>query len=138
MVMPLYKRAKVRKRRKAVYIGLFKLWGAFVGGTMRKIYPKTAHGLGSEKTTETAFSKNHFASLAAYPAEVREQIASWGLTRVAGNSFICESSRDFWQVKDGKIRKLVGNEVDDGDKIAAAPDDQPAQFIAGLLSDLEF
>jgi hypothetical protein len=104
---------------------------------MRKIYPRTVHGLGSEKATETVFS-NHFASLAAYPLEIQQQIANWGLTRVAGNAFVCESSRDFWVVKDGHIRKLVGNEVDDGDKIAGAPEDRPQAFLADVLGDLEF
>ena len=106
--------------------------------TMRKICPIVSHGLGSEKTNEATFSKNHFASLSAYPKEVQQQITSWGLTRVAGNAFICESSKDFWQVKGNKIIKLTGDEVDNGERIAGAPEDKPERFLAGILDDLEF
>ena len=105
---------------------------------MRKTYPQKVYGLGSEKATETVFSKNHFASLAAYSEEVRQQIASWGLTRVAGSIYECPASHDFWQVKDGKIRKLVDSEVDDGDSIPGAPEYKPATFLANILDDLSF
>ena len=38
---------------------------------MPKIHPKQAHGL-AEQADETGF-RNHFAGLAAYPAEVRDE-----------------------------------------------------------------
>ena len=105
---------------------------------MKKVHYKTAHGLGSQKSGQAIFNKNHFAGLATYPAEIQEKITSWGLTRVAGNAFICTSDRNFWAVKDGKIMKLVSGEVDDGDKIAPAPEDHPEQYLAGILEDLSF
>jgi hypothetical protein len=106
---------------------------------MRKLFFKTAHGLGTEGgSIEGIFSKNHFASMAAYPAEVQRKIADWGLTRVAGNAFICESSKDFWAVKGGKLMKLVGNEVDNGESIPGAPEDKPQAFLANILDDLSF
>lgn len=103
---------------------------------MPKIHPKQAHGL-AEKADETGF-RNHFAGLAAYPAEVRDEISRWGLTRVAGNVFECRSTKDFWAVKGGTIMKLVGNEVDAGESIPGAPGDKPAAFLANILDDLEF
>lgn len=104
----------------------------------RKIYAKAAHGLKGEKPGDSIFSKNHFASSVPYSIEIQEQIAGWGLTRVAGNSFICESSKDFWQVKGNKIVKLVGNEVDAGESIPAASENHPASSIAAMLDGLDF
>lgn len=104
---------------------------------MRKIYYKQAHGL-KDATTKSIFSKNHFASAVPYPANIQNQITSWGLSRVAGNVYECPSDRSFWAVKDGKIKKLVGNEVDNGESITAAPDDRPQAFIDNIMSDLEF
>lgn len=107
-------------------------------GTMsRKVYAKASHGLGHSKTG-SIFARNHFASSIPYSQEVQEQITGWGLTRVAGNAFICESSKDFWVVKDGHIMKLVGNEVDAGESILAAPDDKPQAFVNALMDDLDF
>ena len=105
---------------------------------MRKIRPIVSHGLGSEKTNEATFSpvqgqKNHFSSLSAYPKEVREQITSWGLTRVAGNVFICPSSANFWAVKGGKIVKLTGDEVDNGEHIAGVPTINQNSFLPTYL-----
>lgn len=104
---------------------------------MRKIYPKTAYGLGAEKS-ESIFSKNHFASTASYPPEVQQTIANWGLTRVAGNAYLCPSSKEFWAVKGGKIIRLVGEEVNNGESIPGAPEDKPAAFLAEIMDDLTF
>jgi hypothetical protein len=41
-------------------------------------------------------------------------------------------------VQGNKIVKLVGNEVNQGESIQAAPDDRPAAFLAGILDDLSF
>lgn len=125
---------------------------------MRTIHPKQAHGLRTgadsyeddrennrdlavgmlDEAAGNTSSANHFAGLGAYPAGIRDEIARWGLTRVAGNVFQCDSTRDFWAVKGGKIMKLTGNEVDAGESIPGAPEDRPAAFLAGVLDDLSF
>jgi hypothetical protein len=105
---------------------------------MRKIYPKPAHGIAGKDASESVFSRNHFAGLATYSPEVRSRIASMGLTRVAGSVYECPSTRDFWKINGTKIVKLVGNEVDSGESIPAAPEDNPAQFLATVLDGLEF
>ncbi len=64
--------------------------------------------------------------------------ASLGLQRVAGNTFICESTKDFWQVRGNRLVKLVGNEVDNGDRLPAAPADDPGAFMEDILGDLTF
>jgi hypothetical protein len=104
----------------------------------RKVYPKVAHGVRGEKPGESIFSKNHFASMMAIPRDVQFEIDSLMLRRVAGNVYECPADRSFWAVKGGRIIKLVGNEVDDGQSIPAAPDDKPAAFLANILDDLEF
>jgi hypothetical protein len=104
----------------------------------RKIFPKTAHGLKNEQADTSIFSKNHFASMMAIPRDVQFEIDSLMMRRVAGNVYECPSTKDFWKVQGNKIVKLVGNEVNQGESIPAAPEDRPAAFIANILDDLEF
>jgi hypothetical protein len=104
----------------------------------KKIFPKTAHGLKAEKPNESIFSKNHFASMMAIPRDVQFEIDSLMMRRVAGNVYECPSTKDFWKVQGNRIVKLVGNEVNQGESIPAAPDDRPAAFLAHILDDLEF
>ena len=105
---------------------------------MTKLFPKQAHGLKAEKSGESIFSKNHFASMTAIPRDVQFDIDSLMLRRIAGNVYECPSTKDFWKVQGNKIMKLVGDEVNAGESIPAAPDDQPAAFLANILDDLEF
>lgn len=102
-----------------------------------KLRAGTSFGLGGSKTTESVFSKNHFSEAKLSP-EVRSKIASLGLTRVAGNSFICNSTKEFWKVQGGKVIRLTVDEVDNGETLAAAPTDNPASFLADILGDLSF
>jgi len=103
----------------------------------RKIFSKTAHGLTQEKG-ESLFSKNHFASATAIPRDVQHYIDQFSMHRIAGNVYECPSTKDFWKVQGNRIVKLVGNEVNQGESIPAAPDDKPAAFLAHILDDLEF
>jgi len=104
----------------------------------QKIYPKVAHGVKGEKPSESIFSKNHFASMMAIPRDVQFELDEYMMRRVAGNVYECPSTKDFWKVQGNKIVKLVGNEVNQGESIPAAPDDKPAAFLANILDDLEF
>lgn len=104
---------------------------------MRKTYPKTAVGVGGD-STETMFSKNHFASATPIPRDVQQYIDKYAMQRVAGNVYECPSTKDFWKVQGTKIIKLVGNEVSNGESIPGAPDDKPAAFLANILDDLSF
>jgi hypothetical protein len=79
---------------------------------------------------------NHFAS--ELDTETKRKIASMGLFRVAGNVYECPSTADFWKVSDGKIMRLSGDEVDNGESIAAAPADKPMEFLSSILDDLSF
>ena len=74
----------------------------------------------------------------AIPRDVQFEIDSLMMRRVAGNVYEAPSTRDFWKVQGNRIIKLVGNEVDNGESIPAAPEDRPAAFLAGILDDLEF
>lgn len=105
---------------------------------MRKIYPKSAHGIAGRDASETLFSRNHFASSAAMPRDVQAYIDQHSMRRVAGNVYECPSTKDFWKMQGNKIVKLVGSEVSNGESIPAAPDDKPDAFLAHILDDLEF
>ena len=61
-----------------------------------------------------------------------------GLRRVAGNTFICPASKDFWKVADGKIMRLVGSEVDLGESLAAVSSDNPESDTSALTAALEY
>jgi len=104
----------------------------------KRIFPKTAHGLKGEKPNESIFSKNHFASMMEIPRDVQFEIDSYMMRRVAGNVYECPSTKDFWKVQGNRIVKLVGNEVNQGESIQAAPNDAPSAFLAHILDDLEF
>jgi hypothetical protein len=80
---------------------------------------------------------NHFSRGST---EALRKAAAMGLRlqRCAGNTFICQSTKDFWQVRGNKIVRLVGNEIDSGDRLTAAPQDNPAGFLEDILGDLTF
>jgi hypothetical protein len=99
----------------------------------------TPVGIGYRRDVEGAVQhQNHFASTNRISAETQQKIASMGLLRVAGNVYECPSTQDFWQVAGGKIMRLSGDEVDNGESIAAAPKDQPMEFLSSILDDLSF
>ena len=104
---------------------------------MSKLSAIESFGLGGKTASESVFSKNHYSSKELSP-EIKAKIASMGLSRVAGNAYICSSTQDFWQVKGNKIIRMTADEVDNGEHIAAAPSDNPASFLASILDDLTF
>ena len=89
----------------------------------------------SRDDTWDFLSSNHFKS-ASITASLSTQIKSHGLRRVSGNIFVCPSTQDFWSVKNGKIIRLIGMEIDSGDSITGAPADDPSGFISGLMGEL--
>ena len=103
-----------------------------------KLRASTSFGLGGSKSTDTVFPKNHFSSKEKLPPEVLQKIASMNLTRVAGNVWACPSTADFWQVKGNKVIRLVVDEVDNGESLAAAPSNNPVNFLTDILGDLSF
>jgi hypothetical protein len=105
---------------------------------MGKLRASTTFGLGGQKSTDSVFSKNHLASESKLSPEVHQKIASLGLNRVAGNIYECPSSKDFWKVQGNKVVRMVAEEVDNSEKLAAAPADNPAMYLASILDDLSF
>lgn len=84
-------------------------------------------------------SLNHYKSAAASESgSISKQASAKGLRRVAGNIFICPSSRDLWSAKGGKIVRLVGIEVDNGESLSGAPANDPGAFLQDALNDLTF
>lgn len=80
-------------------------------------------------------SFNHFKS-ASVTAKVAKEIKAKGLRRVAGNAFICSSTKDLWKVVNGKLIRLMGSEVDNGEMGAIAPAEDPRSFLKAALDDL--
>jgi len=75
----------------------------------------------------------------ALPREVKSKVASMGLRRVAGNVYESPSTRDFWEVKGNKIKRLTkGSTVDNGEKILGADAGAPQSFLDEILGDLTF
>lgn len=100
--------------------------------------PQRPHGLNLSRHLEKdeAPSSNHMAS--ALPRELKSKVASMGLRRVAGNYYECPADRTFWEVKEGKIKKLVNGVVDTGQRVLAAPHDDPRSFLDEILEGLSF
>ena len=82
-----------------------------------------------------AVDPHHTADLSP---EVQQKIAQLGLVHRAGNLYESPSTQDFWQVQGNTIKRLVGEEVDNGEEIQAAPEERPMQFIESILDELEF
>lgn len=107
----------------------------------RLIYATVApigHYRDSDTSVYASGVRNHYASSRPVSPATQQKIASMGLLRVAGNVYECPSTQDFWQVNGGKIMRLSGDEVDNGESIAAAPKDQPMEFLSSILDDLSF
>jgi len=106
---------------------------------MGKIRSASGFGLGAEKSVDSGvFSFNHFRSTTPVTAALKQKIASMGLERRAGNVYECPSTRDFWKVKGNSIVKLVGDEVDNGESLKAAPKDNPRGFLGAVMDEIEF
>ena len=105
---------------------------------MKTTHHYVAHGVGTTQTPETP-SENHFSSK-KLSKTAATQISTMGLVRVAGNVFELPAKQEFWKVgEDGNLMRLTKQgEVDLGDKIAAAPVDEPADFLQQILGELEF
>lgn len=85
----------------------------------------------------SAPSNNHFSN--KLTRETNQKIASLGLVRVAGNSFLCPSTKDIWQVQaNGSIMRLTADEVNQGEHLAGAPAEAPADFLGQIMGDLTF
>jgi hypothetical protein len=103
---------------------------------MAKLQAAASFGLGGKPTTESVFSKNHFSSETKLSPEVRQKIASLSLQRVAGNCWECPSTHEFWAVKGNSVIRLVVDEVDNGESLAPASSNNPANYLADILGDL--
>ena len=98
----------------------------------------SAYGVGSREARDIEVpSLNHCKTASLSPVLAKE-IESKGLHRVAGNVYECRSQKDFWTVRGNKLVRLTVEEVDNGETLAAAPKDSPADFLQGILKDLTF
>jgi hypothetical protein len=82
-------------------------------------------------------SDNHFTSKSV-TAALGGEIKRRGLSRIAGNIFLCKSTRDLWSIRNGKVIRLTSIEVDNGESAAGAPADDPGAFLRESLADLTF
>jgi hypothetical protein len=106
---------------------------------MSKFFHYASHGVGFTPEVEGTNKSNHFASTTVLTTEAKKKIASLGLQRVAGNIYEAPSTRDFWQVTgNGGIKRLCAEEVDNHERIAAAPSSAPSDFLDEILGSLEF
>lgn len=104
---------------------------------MGKLIHAASHGVGT-RVGDDVPSQNHFASATSINPGVKAKIASMGLRRVAGNIYECPSTKDFWRVKGNGIVRLTADEVDNHERIAAAPAQAPMNFLEEVLGSLEF
>ena len=105
---------------------------------MSILFHYSSHGVGFTPEEEGK-SSNHFASHKTLPAETQKKIASLGLQRVAGNIYECPSTKDFWKVTSGGgIARLTAEEVDNHERLAAAPPSAPSDFLSEILGSLDF
>lgn len=83
-----------------------------------------------EEAQIEVFAKNASASMT---------IDRFNMWRVAGNVYECPSTQDFWEVKEGKLKRLTSNNVvDNGESLVAANKDNPELSLKAILDDLDF
>ncbi len=105
---------------------------------MQRTYHMTAHTIGlTGADLAIQPSNNHLRQASLSPSIMKEAKAR-GLVRVAGNTYICKSTKDFWNVVDGKIMRLTKTEVDNGENLQGAPRRNPSSFLDQVLNDLTF
>ena len=100
----------------------------------RTYYTGQSVGLRTDERIELP-SNNHFTEKTA--ANLSKTAALKGLTRIAGNVYINNSSKDMWSVKGGKLIRLTGLEVDNGESIKITITN-PEQDLENIMDDLTF
>lgn len=105
---------------------------------MARLRQMTAQVVGVRKEEAIDLPSLNHCKQASAQDPIMKQAAKQGLRRVAGNIFICPSSRDLWRANGGKIVRLVGVEVDNGESLPGAPASDPGAFLQDALDDLTF
>ena len=106
---------------------------------MKKLSHMSAHGVGAGRESAqlpSLPSINHAKS--ASLNKVAAQVKQRGLRRVAGNVFVCPSSKDFWGVKGNKLVRLTSQEVDNGESIAIPSGRSPQDSITQIFDGITF
>jgi hypothetical protein len=105
---------------------------------MRIMSHMRAFGVGSSReASQIATPSNNHAKVAGI-TKIAAEAKARGFRRVAGNTFICESTKDFWGVKGDKLVRLTIQEVDNGERIDPGPVDRPQNFMNEVLGEIEF
>lgn len=104
-------------------------------GRLQQMRAQTV-GIRKEDTFDLP-SANHFKQ-SSMTEGIRKEASRMGLRRVSGNIFIRPATQDFWNVRGGKIVRLIGVEVDNGESMAGAPVGNPGDFLQDVLDDLTF
>lgn len=105
---------------------------------MSRLFYTSSHGLGKREEDKIVAPSSNHKTASSLSTEIKTKIANMGLTRVAGNVYICKSEQDFWKVSDNKIVRISSDEVDNGETLQSAPKDHPSAFLEEILGDLEF
>jgi hypothetical protein len=96
-------------------------------------------GVGSTDVAEKPAPSNNHYKTKKLTTEARQKIASMGLVRMAGNAWLCPSSKDIWKVQaNGKIVRLSADEVNNGETLGGAPTQVPEDFLGSIMGNLEF
>lgn len=95
----------------------------------------------NQKVSFVGRSKNSLNKLASSKLASDKGLrkaADLGLLRVAGNMFECPSTKDLWRVNGDKVIRVSSVEVDYNENLQPADAKNPQNFLASLLSDLDF
>jgi hypothetical protein len=101
----------------------------------RTHYTGQSVGLRTDERIELP-SNNHFTEKTA--GNLSKTAALKGLTRVAGNVYINNSTKDMWSVRGGKLMRLTGMEVDNGETLKITISANPQEDLENIMDDLTF
>ncbi len=105
---------------------------------MARLHQMRAQTVGLRKDDALELPSGNHVKKASLSPSIEKQAASQGLRRAAGNIFICNSSKDIWAARAGKLVRLTSVEVDHGESVAGADASDPGSFLQDALDDLTF
>lgn len=88
------------------------------------------------ETLQVAVGTNNHFKTSSLTDKLEREISRLNLHRVAGNVFVCPSTKNFWEIKNGTILRISKEEVENNESVQAAPSDNPEEFLDEVLSGL--
>jgi hypothetical protein len=103
---------------------------------MAKLYHSSSHGIGSRSDESLELPSGNHIKTASISKTAKRKIDELGLQRVAGNAWLCPSTKDLWRVNGDKVIRITTVEIDNNEELPATGSGDPSMFLTDVLADL--